>query len=72
MGGGRRRITSRAMVVVAVLVLVVQLRVLGPVFVVSRSHSVGSYESEFTKIRSYKHLGPQIDRERFNRVLSKL
>ena len=30
------------------------------------------YESEFTRIRSYKHLGPQIDRERFNGVLSKL
>ena len=30
------------------------------------------YESEFTRIRSYKHLGPQIDHERFNGVLSKL
>ena len=33
---------------------------------------VGSYESEFTRIRSYKHLSPQIDRERFNGVLYKL
>ena len=30
------------------------------------------YESEFTRIRSYKHLSPQIDRERFNGVLYKL
>ena len=29
------------------------------------------YESEFTRIRSYKHLGLQIDRERFNGVLNK-
>ena len=30
------------------------------------------YESEFMRIRSYKHLSPQIDRERFNGVLYKL
>ena len=33
---------------------------------------VTHYESEFTRIRSYKHLSPQIDRERFNGVLYKL
>ena len=31
-----------------------------------------SYESEFTRIRSYKHPNLQIDRERFNGVLYKL
>ena len=31
-----------------------------------------SYKSKFTRNHSYKHLGLQIDRECFNRVLSKL